>query len=142
MMPIQRKVNLFLKNNFLPFLFIVKWMDFVKTGKLPTEFIHNTGSVNIFAGYLGLFLKIHDNINKFIENFQTKTEEVKESQRIFNILHTIGREYFALHTSHPKIIHFDWKTRFGTEPPDMFDYNAREPPLKPSLIEYFIFLLF
>jgi len=112
-----------------------KWGEFVRTGKLPPEFIHNTGSVNIFAGYLGLFLKIHDNINKFIENFQTKTDEIKETQRIFNVLHTIGREYFQLHTSHPKIIMFDWKTRFGTEPPDMFNYNPRDITTRPNFVE-------
>ena len=101
-----------------------KWEMFAKQGKLPNEFIHNTGSVNIFAGYLGLFSKIHDNINKFIDNFQHKTDDIKETRRILNSLHAIDKEYFSLHTSHPKIMNFDWKTRFGVEPPDMFNYNS------------------
>ncbi len=78
---------------------------------------------------------MHDNITKFIENFHIKTNEIKETKRIFDVLHVIDREYDALHTSHPKISTFDWKTRFGLEVTDMFNYNPRLPDLKLKPVE-------
>ena len=117
-------------------LLIDKWDLFTRNGKLPNEFVHNTGSVNIFTGYLGLFTKIHENMTKFTENFQNQTEELKETKRVFNTLHNIDREYFILHTSHPKIMMFDWKTRFGVEPIDMFNYKATITAPAPKFFTY------
>lgn len=84
---------------------------------------------------MGLYSKIQDNINKFIDNFENQTEEIKETRKMFNTLHAIDREYFTLHTNHPKIMNFDWKTRFGTEPSDMFNYNPKPETFKIKPVE-------